>query len=474
MPPTAQLTGTVLSADPDLHLLRRTTFGATPALLAEIRDRGSAAWLDEQLHPERIDDSAADTVIALWPSITATLAELNAMPERRKASNDLIQATLARQIWSRRQLLEVMVEFWTNHFNIVAPHPSSYTSKPMDDRTVIRPNALGRFDTMLLASARSAAMLTYLDNATSQGDEPNENYGRELMQLHTCGPTAGYTEQDVRNSALILTGRSTDNAAGFLYRPDYHFVGRVTIMGWSSSNASTTGGLSTSDGYLRYLARLPETARHLAGKLCVRFVSDDPPTALIDRMVDAYLDTATAIVPMLQVLFDSVEFAASIGAKTRRPSESVVATVRALGVQPPTDSTKAIGNLVTDCGSMGQAPMGCYPPTGYSDVAAGWRSVGGTLTLCNKKRLMTRGYPNGLARPALLELLGSPAPTTYAVMVDRLTTALTGQLFRSEHRDALFAYSGLSPTAAYVEKTAKAALPDLAELVLDSPYLVLR
>lgn len=474
MAPTAPTSGSVLSSDPDLHLLRRASFGPTTALLAEIRARGSAGWLDDQLHPERIDDSAMDGVLGLWPSLTYTLAQLNAMPERRKASNDLVQATLARQLWSRRQLFEVMVEFWTNHFNIVAPHPSSYTSKPMDDRTVIRPNALGRFDTMLLASARSAAMMSYLDNESSQGSEPNENYGRELMQLHTCGPEAGYTEDDVKNSALILTGRSTDGAAAFLYRPDYHYVGFLRIMGWSSANASATGGLATSDGYLRYLARLPQTARHLATKLAIRFVSDDPPSSLIDRMAEAYLDSATAIVPMLQELLDSPEFADSVGAKTRRPAESVVATMRALAVEPPKTSAKAVGNLVSDCGGMGQAPMGCFPPPGYPDQATGWWSVGGTLSLCNLKRSMARGYPSTLSRPELLTRLAGPALTSYGEMVDRLTMALTSQLFRADHRDALFAYSGLSPTAPYDERTAQKWLPDLTELVLDSPYLVLR
>ncbi len=465
----------LLSPDPVLHLVRRATFGPTAALLAEVRAQGTDRWLDDQLNPARIDDSACEAILARWPTLTASLAQLNGLAKPRQASTDLIQATVARQIFSRRQLFEVMVDFWSNHFNIVAPHPSSYTSKPIDERTVIRPNALGRFEDMLLASAKSAAMMTYLNNAESEGDDPNENYGREIMQLHTVGSDAGYTEDDVRSSALVLTGRSTDGHGAFQYKPGIHHVGPVSVMGWSSANSSANAGMSTSDGYLRYLARHASTAAHLALKLATRFVSDAPPQSLIDSMAGAYLDSGTQIVPMLQELFNSAAFASSVGQKTRRPLEDIAATMRILGVQPPAaNSVKEFGNLVSDATRMGQPPLGCFPPTGYPDVAEGWRSVGTTLALCNLRRNMVRGYPRGMARPDVSTFLAGPAMATYGDMIDRLTTSVTGQVFRDDHRTALLNYAGLSESGAYDQRTVDQWLADLTELVLDSAYRVLR
>lgn len=464
----------ILSGDQDLHLLRRATFGSTPAMLADIRQRGSAAWLDEQLRPEQIGDSVMDSLLLRYPRISMTLAQLLALPEPRLASVDLVSATVARQIWSRRQLFEVMVDFWSNHLNIFTPHESTFLTKPIDDRSVIRPNALGRFENLLLASAKSPAMLNYLNNEDSEKVEPNENYGRELLQLHTVSPAAEYSESDVLNSARVMTGRSTDDLGSFLYKKDSHYVGTVRVMTWSSANASATGGMAVGDSYLRYLARHEQTALALSRKLAIRFVSDDPPQALVEMLAGTYLDAGTAIVPWLQALFQSPEFANSVGQKTRRPTEDVVAAARALGMLPPTTGTKPIGQLSSDCARMGQPPLGEFEPTGYSDVALGWQSVSATLGLCNLHRKMTRGYPQGIPRPALSTLLAGPAMATHGAMVDRLTLALTGQTFRTDHRNALLTYAGMTAAQPYDQKAVDKWLSDLTELVLDSPYRKLR
>lgn len=464
----------VLSGDSDLHLLRRATFGPTPALLADVRQRGSAAWLDEQLHPERLDDAVMDSLLRRYPLVSASLTQLNALTERRDASTQLVAATLARQIWSRRQLFEVMVDFWSNHFNVFVPHVSTYTTKPIEDRTVIRPNALGRFEDLLLASAKSPAMLAYLNNEDSEKVEPNENYGRELLQLHTVSPAAGYSEADVLNSARVMTGRSTDDAGAFLYKMDWHYVGTVRVLSWSSANASATGGMAVGDSYLRYLARHEQTALALSRKLAIRFVSDDPPQSLVEMLAGAYLDAGTAIVPWLQALFESPEFAAAVGQKTRRPTEDIVMTSRVLGMQIPAVGTRPIALLEADCARMGQPPLGEFEPTGYSDIASGWYSVSATLGLCNLHRSTARGYPKALPRPALSTMLAGPAMATHGEMADRLTVALTGQTFRTDHKTALLAYAGMTAAEPYDAKKVNQWLGDLTEMVLNSPYLKLR
>lgn len=472
--PTADSAGSVLSGDPDLHLLRRATFGPTPALLADIRQRGAAAWLDQQLNPQGIDDSAMDALLQRYPLISAPLSQLLTLAEPRLASTQLVAATVARQIWSRRQLFEVMVDFWSNHFNVFTPHVSTYLTKPIEDRSVIRPHALGRFDDLLLASAKSPAMLAYLNNEDSEKTEPNENYGRELLQLHTVSPAAAYTESDVLNSARVMTGRSTDDAGSFLFKTDWHFVGSVRVMSWSSANASATGGMAVGDSYLRYLARHEQTALALSRKLAIRFVRDDPPESLVEMLAGVYLDSGTAIGPWLRALFESPEFASAVGQKTRRPTEDIVLTARALGLSPPTTGTKGISNLASDCGRMGQPPLGEFEPTGYSDVAVGWYSVSTTLGLCNLHRSMTRGYPTALPHPPLSALLAGPSMATHGDMADRLTVALTGQTFRSDHQSALLAYAGMTASQPYNQTAVNKWLKDLTELVLNAPYLKLR
>lgn len=467
---------TILVNDQALHLLRRATYGPTPELLSDIRARGTAAWLSTQLNPNSIDDSAMDAIVtARFPAVGASLATLNTMTQPREASVQLIECTLARWLWSRRQLFEVMVAFWSDHLHVLTPNPPTYKTKLIEDRAVIRAHALGRFEDMLVADGRSPAMLVYLMNDESQGSNPNENYGRELLQLHTVSPASGYTEAHVKDSARVLSGRSINEAGEFLYRSDWHSTGTVRVLGWSSANASASGGLAVGDSYLRYLARHEQTALHLSRKLAIRFVSDDPPQELVDSLAETYLDSGTAIVPWVRALFESPAFANSIGQKVRRPAEDVVATARALGISPPTgSSTAAISALVGDCGRFGHAPFGALTPQGYSDVLPGWWSVGATLGRCNVHRSMCRGYPTGTPRPALSTLLAGPPMTTMGAVVDRLTNSLTSQRFRNDHRAALLTYAGWTAAQPHNQLAVDRALPDLAELVLDSPYRMFR
>lgn len=487
--PVAPAAPGLLSDDPVLHLLRRTTYGPTPALVAEVKALGTSAWLDQQLAPQSVDDSACERLVAAYPLLSKSPAELRAELKNGAwtAMEQVVRAHLVRSVWSKRQLFEVMVDFWSNHFNIATPSSEVWDCKPLDDRTVIRPHALGRFADMLQASARSPAMLRYLDNADSRGTKPNENYGREILELHTVGIGAGYTENDMRQSALALTGLSVWNSwdknvpaeqvGGFRYRADFRYKGPLNVLGWSLANPNAIDGEAAITSYLNYLARHPATARRLATKLCLRFVSDTPPAALVDKLAGVYLASDTAIVPVLRALFASAEFAASVGQKARRPYEDVVATMRVLGLKPANDADpgKAMADVAWQIGQLGHAPLGWHPPNGYPDVAAAWSSAASTLGRWNAHVAHAQGWwaKNGLPAPDLRALVDAPTVTTVGQLVDRLSRALLCQPMRAEDAAALVTFLGIPATTA-PRKWDLDLLPILAALVLDSPYWSLR
>ncbi|MBC8075347.1 MAG: DUF1800 family protein, partial [Chloroflexales bacterium] len=224
-----------VSGDALLHLVSRTSYGATTETLARARALGADAYLDEQLHPERIDDAALNRRLAPLSTLALSSSELitrfpqGAKPGPQVIIRELEQASLLRAIYSRRQLHEVMVDFWSNHFNIFIGKQAAKWLKTADDRDVIRPHALGKFRELLLASARSPAMLVYLDNAQSSAQQRggrgglNENYARELLELHTLGADAGYDHDDIVAVARALSGwsiaRKQDAAPGtYLFR----------------------------------------------------------------------------------------------------------------------------------------------------------------------------------------------------------------------------------------------------------------
>ncbi len=338
--------------DPVLHLTRRATFGPTPELVAEVHDLGIDGWLAQQLDPMALDDPVADQAWAAfpWPARTRPPSGPRSSASDWDAMIEYGYATLARQVWSRRQLYEVMVDFWANHLNVPTPGPGAWDVASSWHNDVIRTHALGSFTDMLVAAMRHPAMLRYLNANASTREAVNENLGRELLELHTVGVSAGYSEDDVRNSAYILTGRTVTGEGGmmgmgqeseFFYDPFKHWTGPVTVLGFSHENASAEGGLEVGDAYLRFLAAHPSTAQSIARKLAVRMVSDLPPQELVDRLAQAYLDSGTSIGAMLDILFRSAEFWAAVGQKTRRPLENVVASARAVGVLPGDDTFRA-------------------------------------------------------------------------------------------------------------------------------------
>jgi uncharacterized protein (DUF1800 family) len=458
------------------HLLRRTTYGATPELTRAVERSGTTAWLEHQLQPGRLHDHAMDELLKRWPSL-----QWNTWQVRQHLSGgawdvmlDLVDTHIARAIWSKRQLLEIMVDFWSNHLNVTCPSSDVWDSRHLFDRNVIRRYALGSFSDMLCATGRAPAMLNYLGNAESTGAAPNENWGRELLELHTVGINAGYSQKDVHNSALILTGLSVEPDGGeFEYKPWMHYVGHVKVMGFHAANHSATNGEALAMDYLRYLAHHPSTARHLATKLAIRFVSDDPPKSLIDRLAATYHHHGTAILPVLRQLFASREFHESDGEKVRTPYEDFVATLRVLRIEPPRTGTEAIRNLQWLSSTVGQPPLGWHAPNGYADTAAAWSSTSATLGKWNLHMGMAgHWWPPGLRYRALTDFVPKPLPATHGHLVDGLAAALNVPALNDVQRAALTAFVGQKPSSALAagDEAVTWRLPSLVALILDSSH----
>ncbi len=474
VPPLARIN--FASHDQNLHLARRATYGPTPSLLASIRKLGRDKWLAQQLNPSHIDDSACDKLIkSRFPQLSWSIAQAHADPDYGwDRMMDLSKATIARATWSKRQLFEVMVEFWSNHLNFTNFSDYAADNRADYDRTVIRKHALGRFEDMLVASCQHPGMLYYLNNAESTKDNPNENYGRELLELHSVGVDGGYNEDDMRMSTLIMTGFSVNwETALFEYNTWAHYRGKVSVLGFHDANKAANGkdvGLR----YVKYLARHPQTAKHIARKLCLRFVSDDPPQSLIDALAHTYLKNNTDIKPVLHQLLTSKAFEQSIAKKTRRPYEDVIATLRILGYQPEKSGSDGTQALYWSCGDLGHAPMAWGPPNGYPDEASAWQSAGNTVGRWNiHMSLAAHWWPGSdLVQPDLRKLLPKKLPKTYGGFVDALSNRLVFRTLADDHRKAVLKF---------VEKQANSPLsPDdaaltwrfsqVVALILDSPY----
>ncbi|HVE99025.1 MAG TPA: DUF1800 domain-containing protein [Mycobacteriales bacterium] len=463
-----------VSRDAALHVARRLTFGPTPALLDRIRDLGADAWIEEQLDPQSIDDMTVDTYVGV-PSI----GDVPHLPYARIDLGSLEVArsrTVIRQLFSQRQLYEVMVEFWANHFSIFGDHVLAGSYRNADDLAVARAHALGSFRDMLHASAHSPAMLFYLDQWLSDGKNPNENYARELLELHTLGVDGGYSERDMAQAALALTGWTVDTGRGeFVYRPESHHVGPLRVLGWRHANATPEGGLAVGGLLLDYLAKHPSTARHLATKLCRRFVSDKPPASLVASTAKVYLASDTEIIPVLRHIFASRAFRTSVATKYRRPMELVGYAVRALGFEPKPQLAAEKGRAVLNqLVTLGQAPFNWPPPDGYPDEAPDWLSTAANLARWNFLLRLTAGQVGGLGQPDWNALLGTPVPATAGALVDRLVVRLTFQQVAPAHRAALLRYLGMKADARVAANVARNQAPGLAALILSSPYVGVR
>ncbi|MDI6100003.1 DUF1800 domain-containing protein [Actinoplanes sp. NEAU-A12] len=466
-----------LGNDPIAHLLRRATFGATPESYAEAANLGVAGWLDRQLDPARISDATCDAVLKRLPLAGADAATVRAKSSKNSYDSfkQLGRAVIARAAWSERQLFEQAVSFWSNHLHVTAPSSGVWDTRADYDRTVIRKHALGKFADMLKASARHPSMLTYLDQRSSTKAHPNENYARELMELHTVGLV--YTEADVLAAARLLTGMTVGKSGGYVYDASAHATGAVAILGFQHANAAADGE-SAAFAFIDHLARHTATAERIARKLCVRFVADEAPASLVTKLAKVYLDNDTAIAPVLRALFTSPEFAASVGQKIRTPFEDTIAAIRALGLGPDASGVKSLDALYNHLVSAGNAPLRWSAPNGYPDVAAAWASPSAFLLRCNLHlNLATGWYPKQLTRPAdLLKSLVPVLPGTYGALVDALATRLVGAKLPAAHTAAVLSVAGKVPTSPLTvkDKSLAGSAPYLIALVLDSPSFQLR
>ncbi|MFC6342473.1 DUF1800 domain-containing protein, partial [Nocardioides hankookensis] len=314
----------------DRHLVGRFSYGVTPELARDVRRAGGGReWFERQLAPGSVPDHAADRLRGWWPSLDRGPSDLWRRQVKEieggwQVMADYQRWVLLRRMESRHQLHEMMTELWEHHFNVPANGDAQFTWRVRYGDT-IRKHALGRFDQLLPAVVTHPAMLISLDNVSSTKQFPNENLGRELLELHTVGRGA-YDESDVKASARILTGWTVDMWETFAaeYDKERHARGPVKVMGFRHANKSADGREVTRD-YLRYLAHHPATARHVARKLAVKFVRDDPSPALISRLARVYRQHDTDIRPVLRALVGTREFQRAVGAKVRDPGEDLVA-----------------------------------------------------------------------------------------------------------------------------------------------------
>jgi uncharacterized protein (DUF1800 family) len=458
-----------------LHALNRLAYGSRPGDLERIRQMGLEKWIDQQLHPESIDDSALDTRLEKYPTLKKSSKSLldefpppnlaakkagetkeeyaqqqqekrrEAMAQTMDTGDDntdkaqqqlaklqgpgrivaeLSMAKLDRAVYSNRQLEAVMEDFWFNHFNVFAGKGADRWLLTAYVRDTIRPHTMGKFDDLLVATAKSPAMLFFLDNwqsvdpvafkehqqeiamrraryqgmfgggfAPMPGDvgaqgaaRPkqqdrglNENYGREVMELHTVGVDAGYTQEDVIEMARCLTGwtvREPRRDPEYIFRSEFHAQGKKVVMG----RTFNYGGEKDGEEALKMLANDPRTARFISTELARHFVSDTPPPALVDRMTKEYEASGGDIRSVMKAMIYSPEFWSkqTYRAKVKTPFELVSSTARALNA----DVTISLP-LAQWVGRMGEPLFQCQPPTGYSDKASTWVNTGALLNRLN-------------------------------------------------------------------------------------------
>jgi uncharacterized protein (DUF1800 family) len=434
------------------QVLNRLTFGARPGDAEKLRSMGIDAWVNQQLHPETIADPRVDSLMTHYSAFAMAQPDIihdynlvqqvqrqvksldakDTTMNRAEARRDVLaqdpklaetirksqqfvgevqSSELARAVVSDRQLEEVMTQFWLNHFSVFAGKGQVRLFLTNYDRDVIRPRALGKFRDLLEATAKSPAMLFFLDNFQSQSDSThrtltqarnagrggrggralparpaqaarrpglNENYARELMELHTLGVDGGYSQKDVQEVARALTGWTFSRQTGeFVFNPNVHDADAKTILGHTLPAGR---GIEDGEQVLDIVSRSPATAHFITLKLARHFVRDDPPAALVDRCANTFSQTDGDIRETLRCIIASPEFfsKAAYRAKVKTPFELVASALRAVNAQP--DTTQRTAALVT---RLGQPIFGRQTPDGWPDRGDAWMNTGAILNRIN-------------------------------------------------------------------------------------------
>ena len=524
-----------------LHALNRLAFGPRPGDVEAVLKDGVDRWIEQQLHPESIPDRAVDARINLLPTMTLSNAQIvktyyaPVLLARKKANaeakdgqvdkkdvrrelmrdippdqrpqvvmNDLLAQRIIRAAESDRQLNEVMVDFWMNHFNVFAGKGIDRFLLTSYERDVIRPHIWGHFEDLLMATAKSPAMLFYLDNARSvaapenrpampqrammggrfgrpampemmqrpqqqkqQQGGLNENYAREIRELHTLGVDAGYTQKDVTELARVLTGwtitreRDGGEGASFIFRPFLHDSGAKTVMG---VRFAPGGGMEEGEAMIHKLAHHPATAHRIAYKLCQRLVADEPPPALVDRVAKKFLATDGDLRLTVKAVIGSPEFwaPASYRSKVKSPFEYTISAVRAMNAQisDPTPIARALQQI-------GEPLYGAQPPTGYSDKADVWVNTGALMNRLNFALALAANKLPGV-HGDVGSLISDEQASDASHSVEALSLALTGGNLTEETRNTI--KSRIVERKAPVEDPwDNTQLPTVAGLILGSP-----
>jgi uncharacterized protein (DUF1800 family) len=419
--------------DPAHTLLARASFGPRPGDLERVRAMGAEAWIDEQLAPERIDEHACELRTSVIDSVhlpTPLLFELP--PEQLEV--ELSRHALLRATYARRQLLEVLVEAWSDHFHVSISKGACKHLKTVDDREVVRRHALGSFRDLLAASVLSPAMLVYLDGRENRrekpSDVPNENHARELLELHTLGVHGGYTQADVMEVARCLTGfvvRDTWAPGAVEFVPERHDDGEKRVLG---QVLPAGGGRADVDRVLDLLAAHPSTARHVSTRLAKALVADDPPRALVESAAQTFLATGGDLRKVVRALLVAPELVASSGAKLKRPFRLLVSMLRALGAD-----THGRGPWLEHLTRMGHRPYSWPTPDGAPTEADPWLDT--VLERWKLASALAEGRLEGVTVPwaALRRSLGEP-------FVPRLAAHLFGRRPRPAELEAIEPFSG--------------------------------
>jgi uncharacterized protein (DUF1800 family) len=386
------------------HALQRLTFGPRPGDHERVRSLGLNKWIQGQLHPDRItEDPALEAKLQSLETLRLTPVELAQKYPRRSGpgqgvqviARELVEAKLLRAVYSRRQLAEVLTDFWFNHFNVFFDKGADRYLVTAYERDAIRPHVLGSFPALLRATAEHPAMLFYLDNwqsidpqAAARLRRPvakrarglNENYARELLELHTLGVDGGYTQQDVIEVARCFTGwtiRDPRSGGGFSFNERMHDRGEKSVLGHKIA-----AGRGVEDGLqvLEIVARHPSTARFISRKLAQRFVADDPPPSLVAKMAKTFTRTNGDVRAVLKTMLGSREFWSErlYRSKMKSPLELVASALRSVDAQ--VSSAAVVGLAVA---RLGQPLYRKPEPTGYSNSSEEWVNTAGLLHRMN-------------------------------------------------------------------------------------------
>lgn len=430
------------------HVLNRMAFGPRPGEVEQLLAAGGVtdqwqAWVKRQLAPDAIDDSELDSLVAArFPWTKMTVAQLyekypNGRPDTGPTwdilKRELPESVVVRAALSRREFKEVMCEFWRNHFCVDNspgdPKPRSWAAANYEE-TVIRPHVFGKFKNMLLASARHPAMLDYLDNRQSRANHWNENYAREVMELHTLGADRGYGNADVLELSKILTGWNYDAAYAFTFKADQHQPGKKQFLG-----GTYPPGYEAGEQALYLLATHKNTADFIATKLCRYLVNDAPSPALVAKAAQEFLRTEGDLPKVYAKILLSPEFTdrANYRAKFKTPFEFAVSALRA--VDAKVDDARPTCQTLQ---KMGQEVYHCPDPTGYYDTAEAWMDSGVLTARWDYALHLAAGKVGGAkpAAPVLSKYKAMPPDDRFATMIRDLIGDDVGDRTRRSLKDA--------------------------------------